>query len=947
MGSTTNLRTSLVIAVFLMAMACTAAGKTILVDCNAPGPVYDGSSWPTAFKYLQDGLSAAVYGDEIRVAQGIYKPDRGGGNTPSNRTATFQLMSGVAIYGGFPSGGGVWEGRDQNAYETILSGDLNGDDVDVAEPGDLRYEPTRAENSYRVVTGSGTDATAVLDGFIITAGNANGSGALGFGGGMYNSFGNPTIVNCTLNSNATDKYGGGMYNDNSSPTLTNCSISENSAYYYGGGMYNNSGSLTLTNCTFSGNSAQYGSGGGGGGGVPGGGGGGMYNNSGSLTLTNCTFSGNSTGTYGLGGGICNMSSSTNVTNCIFTGNSSFRGGGIYNYESGLLMTNCIVSGNKARRGGGMYLTAGYPKPGGCYVEQTCNVTLISCTLAENQAEDGRTLACSSCNGPSKVQISNCILWNGPEEIRNYDGSTIKITYSDVWGGWPGEGNIDSDPCFVQPGYFGPVSYWKFDENSGTTAYDSIGFNHGTVYGAQWTSGQVGSALNFDGMNDYVDIPYDSSLDIDASEGITLSVWIKLNSYPDSLNQGPIFGLYVSTGIGTKNYLAIMKSTYGNVIAWDQWPNTPYGWIESIRPDLDTWYYVTVVEDSSYRAIYINGSLDASDNTPESYEGNPPDTIRIGCRADNWAPCYFDGAIDEFAIYDRVLSADEIQEHYQNGSSNQDYPDVNTPDYHLLPGSPCINAGDPNYVAEPNETDLDGNPRIIGGRIDMGVYEFNHTPVADAGPDRTVEAQAPWGATVTLDGSGSSDADSTPGTNDDINDFNWYELDPCEPNADVFLGSGRILDCNLSIGEHIIVLEVIDRIGAFDTKEVTITVQDTTPPDFEFSVTPTMLWPPNHKMVLITPSWTVSDECDATPQVSLVGIVANEGDDIIGDGHTSDDIQIGDDGSIYVRAERSGPGSDRIYTITYQSVDDCGNTTVRSATVSIPHDFRVLARIAAR
>jgi hypothetical protein len=123
--------------------------------------------------------------------------------------------------------------------------------------------------------------------------------------------------------------------------------------------------------------------------------------------------------------------------------------------------------------------------------------------------------------------------------------------------------------------------------------------------------------------------------------------------------------------------------------------------------------------------------------------------------------------------------------------------------------------------------------------------------------------------------------------------------------------------------------------------------DTTPPEFEFSVAPTMLWPPDHKMVEITPSWTVSDECDTTPDVSLVSVVANEGDDAIGDGHTSNDIQIGEDGSIYLRSERSGISNDRIYTITYQAVDDCGNATVCGATVSIPHDFKVLARIASR
>ena len=101
------------------------------------------------------------------------------------------------------------------------------------------------------------------------------------------------------------------------------------------------------------------------------------------------------------------------------------------------------------------------------------------------------------------------------------------------------------------------------------------------------------------------------------------------------------------------------------------------------------------------------------------------------------------------------------------------------------------------------------------------------------------------------------------------------------------------------------------------------------------------------MVLITPSWTVSDDSDPSPEVSLVSIVANEGDDTIGDGHTSDDIQIGEDGSIYLRSERSGTSDERVYTITYQAVDECGNTTLRSAAVSIPHDFKVLARITSR
>lgn len=80
------------------------------------------------------------------------------------------------------------------------------------------------------------------------------------------------------------------------------------------------------------------------------------------------------------------------------------------------------------------------------------------------------------------------------------------------------------------------------------------------------------------------------------------------------------------------------------------------------------------------------------------------------------------------------------------------------DFTLHAASPCIDTGDPNYVPEPNETDLDGRPRVIYGRIDMGAYEFNYRPVADAGPNQVVYADHTGLAEVILDGSASYDDD---------------------------------------------------------------------------------------------------------------------------------------------------------------------------------------------
>ena len=138
------------------------------------------------------------------------------------------------------------------------------------------------------------------------------------------------------------------------------------------------------------------------------------------------------------------------------------------------------------------------------------------------------------------------------------------------------------------------------------------------------------------------------------------------------------------------------------------------------------------------------------------------------------------------------------------------------DYHLLTNSPCINTGDPDYIPQPNEIDLDGNPRVLDGRIDMGAYEFlytNQLPIADAGPNQIAYADHTGQAQVTLDGSASYDADD-----DDLSYYwNWLiDGDVCDTN-------GLNPTTELPVGEHLIELIVNDGTEDSEPNYTTVTV----------------------------------------------------------------------------------------------------------------------------
>jgi len=488
-GKTNFVRWPVCVLFLLVALSTAAIGEVIYVDDDAAG-LNLGTSWVNAVNSLQDALLLACYSDEpveIRVAEGIYTPDKGLGIMPGDVRASFQLMNGVTIKGGyaaqFSSHRGQSDVRDINQYESILSGDLKADDnpelFDIANVED---------NSYHVVKASGTDETAVLDGFTITGSGISARMTISpydHSSGMFNDNGNPTVLNCTFRGNLAIDVGAGIYNNNSNPVLRNCMFSENEAPAGGAGMYNNNSSPMLTNCTFSGNSVG-GSGAGmynndskpvllnciftgntagmSGGGIyneksvptltnctisdnsaGGGGGGGMYNEESTSMLADCTFGSNST--EGSGGGIYNNSSKLTLLSCIFNENSALRsGGGLLNYiTSETSLNNCIFSGNRARDGGGME-----------NVSDSFSV-LLNCTFSTNFAEHAGGGISNNQNG--QLTLINCILWaDTPDEImgKGAEGRTggiagrVEVIYSNVQNSWPGRGNLNSDPLFADP-----------------------------------------------------------------------------------------------------------------------------------------------------------------------------------------------------------------------------------------------------------------------------------------------------------------------------------------------------------------------------------------------------------------------------------------------------------------------------------------------------------------
>ncbi|MHC4744828.1 MAG: hypothetical protein ACYS8Z_23180, partial [Planctomycetota bacterium] len=403
-----------------LSATCLVPGRIIHVDADASGSS-DGSNWANAYNYLQDAVSDANTAPkpvEIRIAEGLYRPDTSASepNGTHDRSATFRLIDGVTLIGGYAGVGHPDpNARDIGLCETILSGDLLGNDAEVNSPPELAGNPSRTDNSLHVVTSIGNNTTAILDGLTITAGNAD----AGYGAGIYIDKAVPTVRYCTFTDNVAE-MGGAFYaywTAYPDETLSNCTFVANLATDSGGAVYTQ-GYFDIAKCTFLDNHA--------------------LNEGGAATtelcmLKDCYFQGNSAG---LGGAVY-ASTGTVITDSSFVSNVASSGGAICysGYFSDIIVRNSLFFANHTRTEGGGILSNG-------------RFTADNCTFVENRPRSGATF-----NLSRPLFLTNSIL---RDQALGQAGS-FNIEYSNIEGGWPGSGNIDADPCFVDPGYWAHIA----------------------------------------------------------------------------------------------------------------------------------------------------------------------------------------------------------------------------------------------------------------------------------------------------------------------------------------------------------------------------------------------------------------------------------------------------------------------------------------------------------
>jgi hypothetical protein len=401
------------------------AGTLLFVDDNAP-PGGDGTSWKTAFRFLQDALTVARRPgsgvNEIRVAQGTYKPDHDekNPNGSQDEEATYALIDGVAMRGGFAGlGTADPDARDIALYQSILSGQI------FSQCFTQSFAASR-----HIVTSDGNDSTAIIDGFTITCGLNVFPG----GGGLLAINSSAVIVDCTFQNNGTEiGDGGAVLVDHGGPLFVNCGFIANrvgSTVANCSGIYSIGATTTMLNCEFAEHICD----------------GSVENvDQSDVIIIGCTFESNSLVCAGGGpAGIRNANSTAFISQCEFRDNDDESAGAISNIASTVAIEKCLFESNIGDGSGAIANTSS-------------TASIVECVFWNNGGGDGIDAGGAVRNSNCQVDIVDCAFLGNSGGTQNggaiynvnTDAFVVNCVFSENGAGSGGAvANVDSDPVFV-------------------------------------------------------------------------------------------------------------------------------------------------------------------------------------------------------------------------------------------------------------------------------------------------------------------------------------------------------------------------------------------------------------------------------------------------------------------------------------------------------------------
>jgi len=468
----------------MLLMLCLAgmpglARAQIYVDADATG-AGDGTSWTDAYTDLQAAIDNATGSDELWIAAGVY--------TPAREDTSFTItgaIDGVELYGGFAGTETARTQRDPEQHRTILSGDLNRDDLDPNGDGIIENEADLqgGENAHHVLILDGGDwigpdvdanitSATIIDGVVVTAGQADkpSSSTGEDGGGLYcdgvgsGNACSPTLRQIIFAGNVALDNGGAIYNGGfnggtASPTITDAVFTGNQTQGRGGAIRNagfsvGTASPHITHSTFTNNAAQDG--------------GAIHSSSANGTssprITNTVFTVNTATRWG---GVLYVSTDgttrPEIARTVFAHNSAgSKGGAIYSRggesTAPYTITNTLFIGNATSGdGGAMYIYADF--------DDTASPTIANAVFIDNtaQGDGGAIYNLQGSSGTVQPHIVNTILWGNSaaasgSAIYN-QGAMPTLTATLVEGGvngtgvegsanTDGGGNLDAAPLFV-------------------------------------------------------------------------------------------------------------------------------------------------------------------------------------------------------------------------------------------------------------------------------------------------------------------------------------------------------------------------------------------------------------------------------------------------------------------------------------------------------------------